>query len=66
MTMWKQLLAAVAHAAALVSGVIDLRDILFFGGMAAVCYGAALIYPPASWIIGGIASVLVALKSGTN
>lgn len=31
---------------------------LLFGGAAAITIGAALIYPPAGWITGGLASVI--------
>ncbi|MES2126663.1 MAG: hypothetical protein V4463_05270 [Pseudomonadota bacterium] len=32
---------------------IDMRDRLVFGGLAFVCYGVALVYPPLAWIVGG-------------
>jgi len=37
-----------------------LADVLLLGGAAAVTYGAALIYPQAGWIVGG----LLALGAG--
>lgn len=41
---------------------IGVRDILFFGaGLAAICYGAAQIYPPAAWIIGGTVFLVMGL-----
>jgi hypothetical protein len=41
---------------------IGARDILFFGaGLAAICYGAAQIYPPAAWIIGGLVFLVLGL-----
>lgn len=32
--------------------------LLLLGGAAAITIGAALIYPPAGWITGGLASVI--------
>lgn len=49
-------------AATLILSVFDARDLLFFGGIASVCYGVALIYPPAAWIIGGAASAALGVK----
>lgn len=34
-----------------------LADLLLIGGAAAVTAGAALIYPPAGWICGGVLSI---------
>lgn len=54
--------SAVRKAAALIADIVDARDLLFFGGIAAICYGVALIYPPAAWIIGGAASAALGVK----
>jgi hypothetical protein len=32
---------------------LELRDLFVFGGLGCVAYGAAQIYPPAAWIVGG-------------
>lgn len=56
------LLRILLRVTAYVSSVIDGRDVLFFGGMAATCYGVSLIYPPAAWIIGGIVSCALGLR----
>lgn len=58
------LLVSPARVLASVSNVIDARDAFFFGGVAAICYGAHLIYPPAAWIIGGGVSVAVGKLTG--
>ena len=35
------------------AGAVDLRDLLVFGGLAAIGYGVNMIYPPAAWIVCG-------------
>lgn len=37
------------------ANLLDLRDVLAFGGLGMVAYGLWLIYPPASWIGTGAA-----------
>jgi hypothetical protein len=37
------------------ANMLDLRDVLAFGGLAMLCYGLHLIYPPAAWVAGGAA-----------
>lgn len=44
------------------AGLVALEDVLVFGGIAAVCYGLASIYPPAAWIFGGLVSTWLGLK----
>lgn len=34
---------------------IDLRDVFVFGGLAMIGNGVAAIYPPAAWIVCGVA-----------
>lgn len=48
--------AAIALSQSLAIGA------LFFGGLAAVTYGAWLIYKPLGFIVGGILSVAFALR----
>lgn len=36
-------------------GEVELRDVFVFGGLAAVVYGIAQVYPPAAWMAGGAA-----------
>lgn len=60
---WKDRISSAVHrATAYVSDVVDARDVFFFGGMAAACYGVSLIYPPAAWIVGGIVSATLGIK----
>jgi len=37
------------------TSLFDIRDMLGFGGLGMLCYGASLVYPPSGWIIGGVA-----------
>jgi hypothetical protein len=52
---------AVRYAAAFHAGAaaflrqFDLRDAFVFGGLGAVAYGLAQMYPPAAWIVPGVA-----------
>lgn len=41
---------------------LDLRDCLFFGGLAMVGYGTALVYLPASWIVCGLVLAWLGLR----
>jgi len=56
------IMRAPARLVALVSRILDTRDLFFFSGLAAICYGVALIYPPASWIVGGVVFCAVGLR----
>lgn len=44
------------------ANLLDLRDVLAFGGLAVMCYGLHLVYPPAAFIVGG--GVMVKLGTG--
>jgi len=37
------------------ANLIDLRDFLAFGGLAILCYGLHMIYPPSAFVVGGAA-----------
>jgi hypothetical protein len=43
---------------------VDLRDCLVFGGVASVAYGAGMIYPPATWIVAGVAAFWLGVRAG--
>lgn len=43
----KQLIAALRRPG------VDLRDVLVFGGIGCMAYGAGLVYPPAGWLVAG-------------
>lgn len=38
------------------SDAIDLRDVVVFGGLAAIVYGVSLVHEPSAWIVGGSAA----------
>jgi hypothetical protein len=37
----------------LLANLLDVRDVIAFGGLAVLCYGLHLVYPPAAFIVGG-------------
>lgn len=41
---------------------IDLRDGFCFGGLACVAIGLAQVYPPAAWIVVGVALFWLGVK----
>lgn len=47
------LLRQAARCAGIVASVLDMRDVFFFVGLAAICQGVSQIYPPAAWITFG-------------
>ena len=44
------------------ANLLDLRDMLAFGGLSMVGYGLHLIYPPAAWL--GVGAALFWLGAG--
>lgn len=46
-----------------VTAAIGAREVLVFGGLAATCYGLALVYPPAAWIVGGTALFTLGMRA---
>jgi hypothetical protein len=45
---------------------LDAEDIAVVGGVLLVVVGVAIIYPPASLILGGLLLTLVAVSGGIN
>jgi len=37
------------------ANLLDVRDVLAFGGLAVLCYGLHMVYPPSAFIAGGAA-----------
>jgi hypothetical protein len=44
------------------ANLLELRDVLAFGGLGVMCYGLHLVYPPAAYIAGG--AVMLWLGAG--
>ena len=40
----------------------DLRDLHVYGGAALVTIGAALVYPPAGWMVAGLCLIYLGLR----
>lgn len=43
--------------------VFDLQDRFVFGGLACIGYGVSAIYPPAAWIVVGVALFWLGVRS---
>ena len=39
-----------------------LRDVITFGGLGCACYGISQVYPPAAWVVGGVALFWLGVK----
>lgn len=52
--MMRRIAEALRAARARLPSMLELRDVFWISGLAAVCYGTSLIYPPAAWIVGGV------------
>lgn len=55
--------AALTLAGKSIVNTIDLGDVVFAASVAAVCYGAAQVYQPAAWIIGGAIGIIAATRT---
>jgi hypothetical protein len=40
----------------------DISDVLTFGGIGTACWGIHAIYPPAAFIVGGVAAFWLGIK----
>ena len=49
------MLARLKKLLGAVQGEIELRDVFVFSGLGCAAYGAALVFPPAGWIVAGVA-----------
>ena len=45
---------------------MDIYDLIFLSGVAAIVYGLALIFIPAAWIAGGIGMIAASLAGGAR
>ena len=54
--------AGIRGAAIKVAAQFDLRDVFAFAGIGCAAYGTAQIYPPAAWIITGVALFWLAVR----
>ena len=54
---------SIRAALSAIVAAIGAREVLVFGGLAATCYGLALVYPPAAWIVGGTVLFLIGMRA---
>jgi hypothetical protein len=57
----QKLKSALAIVAGAIISTIGFRDLLLFGGVALVGYGASMVYPPAAYIVPGVVLTAVAV-----
>ena len=54
---------AIASAQGRLRAAIELRDVFWIGGLAAVCYGVSQVQEPAAWIVGGSVTFWMGIRA---
>ena len=62
----KRLTKAVKSAGRVLYRLVDLNDVMFWGGLLALWFGCWAVYEPSAWIVCGVVLLSVGLYGATR